>query len=118
MSCLYAAARSSGVSVWSLVRSSHLPSRCASRAAAPRSTRSSPFLVRRSSRRSPGLSFSDPVLRADADDPQRRIRGDLGRPGHTAGTVVATRRFAPRNEAYPLRTDTLVSIRNRSCAET
>lgn len=51
------------------------------------------------------------VLRADADDPQRRIRGDLGRPGHTAGTVVATRRFAPRNEAYPLRTDTLVSIR-------
>src|SRR5690348_5494898 len=35
------------------------------------------------------------VLGADADDPQRRIRGDLGRHGHTAGTVVATRLRPP-----------------------
>src|SRR5664280_1286959 len=60
-SCLYAAARSSGVSVVSEVRSSHLPSRCASRLAAPWSMRSNPALVRRRNRRSPGLVFSDPT---------------------------------------------------------
>lgn len=47
MSCLYAAARSSGDRVGSEVRSSHLPSRCASDLIALWSMRSRPALVRR-----------------------------------------------------------------------
>ena len=68
---MYAAARSSGVRVVSEVRSSHLPSRCASRLAAPWSTRSSPALVRRRYRRRPGLVFSDPTSSS-------RLRGGPG----------------------------------------